>query len=108
MVKLSPQCQISQLVKKAQYYLPGILRESVTSAKYLGVDISSNLIWNEHINMSTKKSNQTLGFLRRNIKVKPEPIKFIAYQTLVGPQLEYASEVWAPYTQTHIAQLESV
>ena len=107
------KCQVIHVTKRkhpipTQYYLHGVQLESVTSAKYLGVDISNNLTWDEHINRSTKKSNQTLGFLRRNIKVKSEPIKSIAYQTLVRPQLEYASEVWAPHTQTHIAQLESV
>ena len=80
----------------SQYILHNILLESVTSAKYLGVDISNDLSWDAHYDRSTKKANQTLGFLRRNIKVKSQPLKS---KTLVRPQLEYSSEVWSPYTQ---------
>ena len=92
------KCQVIHVTKRkhpipTQYYLHGILLESVTSARYLGVDISKNLTWDDHINRSTSKANKTLGFLRRNIKVKSEPIKAIAYQTLVRPHLEYFSEV---------------
>ena len=72
------------------------------------MDISNNLTRDEHINRSTKNANLTLGLLRKNINVKSELIKSIAYQTLVRPQLEYASEIWSPYTQTQIGQVESV
>jgi hypothetical protein len=82
-----------------QYYFHGVQLESVTSAKYLGVDISENLTWDAHIDRTSKKANQTQGFLRRNIKVKSQSIKSIAYQTLVRPQLEYGSEVWSPHTK---------
>ena len=107
------KCQVIHVTRRkhpipTQYILHGVQLESVSSAKYLGVDISNDLSWDEHINRSTKKANQTLGFLRRNIKVKSEPIKNIAYQTLVRPQLEYASEVWSPHSQSHIDQIEMV
>ena len=79
------------------YYQREVLHESVSSSKYLGVDISNNLTWDERINRSTKNTNQTLGFLRRNTKVKSEPIKSIAYP----------SEIWSPHTQTRIDQFLS-
>ena len=100
------KCQI--LVTKrnnpnpTQYKLHGVHLKSVSSAKCLGVDISNNLTWDEYINRSTSNANQTLGFLRRNNKVKLEPIKSIAYQTLVRPHLEYSSEIWSPHRQTKI------
>jgi len=107
------KCQVIHATKRkhpipTQYFLHGIKIESVTSAKYLGVDIASNLSWDDHINRSTKKANQTLGFLRRNIKVKSQPVKSLAYQTLVRPQLEYGSEVWSPHNHNQIYQIESV
>jgi hypothetical protein len=55
-----------------------------------------------------KESKPTLGFLRRNIKVKSQSIKSIAYQTLVRHQLEYGSEVWSPHTKIQIGQIENV
>ena len=107
------KCQVIHVTKRkhlipTQYYLHGVHLESVSSAKYLGVDISNDLSWDAHINRSSNRANQSLGFLRRNIKVKSEPLKTIAYQTLVRPQLEYASEVWSPHTQTAIDQIEAV
>jgi len=109
----SSKCQVIHVTKRkhrfpTHYTLPGVQLESVSSAKYLGVDISNDLSWDNHINRSTRKANQTLGFLSRNLKVKSEPIKSVAYQTLVWPQLEYASEVWSPNTQTYIDQIEMV
>ena len=82
--------------------------KSVPSAKYLGVTISEDLKWSEHINNITKKANQTLGFLKRNIRVHNKDLKSTAYKTLVRPQLEYASTVWSPHTDLDINKLESV
>ena len=61
-----------------------------------------------HIDSVSKKANQTLGFLKRNIKVPNKDFKSIAYTTLVRPQLEFASTVWSPHTATDIAKLNAV
>ena len=60
------------------------------------------------LHLVSKKANQTLGFLKRNIKVHNKNLKSIAYTTFVRPQLEYASTVWSPHTATNIAKLEAV
>ena len=52
--------------------------------------------------------SQTLGFLKRNIRVHNKDLKSTAYKTLVRPQLEYASTVWSPQTDLDINKLESV
>ena len=61
-----------------------------------------------HADSFSKKANQTLGFLERNIKVHNKDLKSTAYTTLVQPQLEYASSVWSPHTATDITKLEAV
>ena len=55
---------------KTDYVLHGQVLESVPCARYLGVDISSGLTWNSHIDRVTANANQTLGFIRRNIKLR--------------------------------------
>ena len=55
-----------------------------------------------HVNNISKKANQTLEFLKQNIKVHKQDLKSTAYKTLVRPQLEYASTVWSPHTATDI------
>lgn len=47
-----------------QYTLNGLPISKVDSAKYLGVTISSNLSWNEHVDNICKHANSTLGLLR--------------------------------------------
>ena len=48
--------------------LHGQILEVVTSAKNLGVDNSSGLSWNSHIDRITGNANRTLGYIRRNLK----------------------------------------
>ena len=69
------------------------------SAKYLGLTITSDLQWNQHINNITNKANSILGLLRRNLRIPSQTIKTHAYQSLVRPHLEYTSTVWDPHTQ---------
>ena len=61
-----------------------------------------------HIDNTTKKANQTLGFLKRNIRVHNKDLKSVAYKTLVRPQLEYASTVWYPHHDKDINKVEAV
>ena len=107
------KCQVIHVTRRktplqTKYHLHGCVLESVPSAKYLGVTISEDLKWSEHINNITKKANQTLGFLIRNIRVHNKDLKSTAYKTLVRPQLEYASTVLSPHTDIDINKLESV
>ena len=72
----------------------------------LGVDISSNLSWNTHVDRITANANRPLGFIKRNIKTKSPQIREIPYQSLVRPQLEYASAVWDPHTKDKTHKVE--
>ena len=91
-----------------QYTLHNCILESVSLAKYIGVDFSSDLSWDTQINRISKKANNTLGFCRRNIKIHSESLKSSAYTVLVRSQLEYCSTVWCPFTNSNIPKLEAV
>ena len=45
---------------------------------------------------TTSKANQTLGFLKRNLRINSSTVKEKAYKSLVRPKLEYCSTVWDP------------
>ena len=104
------KCQVvhvsgSKRPVKRGYVLHGQVLESVRCAKYLGVDTSGSLSWNSHIERIASTANRTLGFVRRNIKTKMSMIREKAYNTLVRPQLEYASAVWDPHNKGRISQI---
>ena len=68
---------------QTKYNLYGCVLVSVPSAKYLGVTISEDLKWTDHINDISKKANQTLGFLKRNIRVHNRDLKSTALKTTI-------------------------
>jgi len=90
------------------YSLHETTLEKVSSVKYLGVTLTSNLTWTHHISNVVSKANQVLGIVRRNLKVAPTECKAQAYTTLIRPHLEYCSSVWDPHTQQDIQRLEAV
>ena len=109
------KCQVVQVTgsksKKpinSEYILHGQVLETVTCARYLGVDVSSTLSWNSHIDRVVNNANRTLGYIRRNIKCQNTDVRESAYNTLVRPHLEYASAVWDPHTKERISKIEMV
>ena len=82
--------------------------EAIDTTKYLGVYLSKDLRWNDHVRHITNKANKTLGFLKRNLKHCPTTTKEKAYKALDWPTVEYCSSVWDCYTAKNIAQAEMV
>ena len=83
--------------------------EQVQSAKYLGLTITDNLDWGQHISEITCKATKTFGFLRRNLALAPRHTKEVAYKSLVRPQLEYAAPIFGiPDNETQTAKVEKV
>ena len=80
----------------------------VTNNDYLGVAISSDLNWLRHVTKIYNKASRTLGLLNRTLSPCSQNVKSIAYKMLVRPKLEYASEVWNPYTMKCIQKIEQI
>ena len=76
------------------YKLHGHYLDTVDSTKYLGVHLSNDLRWKEHVKNISSKANKTLGFLKRNLRHCPSKTKETAYRTLIRPTIEYCSTVW--------------
>ena len=68
----------------------------VRSAKCLGLTITDNLEWGQHVSEIPCKANKTLG----NLALAPRYTKEVANKTLVRPQLEYVSPIWHPYNDS--------
>ena len=64
----------------------GKVLDLVTHHPYLGVELSRNLDWGQHVHNKVMKANQSLGFLRRNLSSCPKGVKGAAYKALVRAQ----------------------
>ena len=71
------------------------------SAKYLGVTITSDLQWNQHINNITNKANSILGILRRHLIIPSQTIKPHAFQSLVRPNMLLRYGTHTPIKNIH-------
>ena len=90
------------------YNILGATLKRVTNHDYLGVTISNDLNWLRHVAKISNKASRTLGLLKRTLSPCSQNVKSIAYKMLVRPQLEYASEVWSPYTMKCIKKIEQI
>lgn len=90
------------------YTLNNMPIDSVSTIKYLGVHLSSDLSWNTHIDAIVSKASRSLGFIRRNLHPANSETKLLAYKTLVRSKLEYASFIWNPHQAYLKQKLESV
>lgn len=71
--------------------------EQVYFYKYLGIHLTTNLRWNDHINHILASANRSLCFLKRNLKHAPAHLRTLAYTTLIRPKIEFASAIWDPH-----------
>ena len=72
--------------------------EYVQYAKYIGIKITENMDWGQHISEISSKAPKALCFFRRNLAFAPRSsTKEVAHKTLVRPKLEFAARIWSPY-----------
>ena len=98
----------ARVARNFQYHLKGVSLAEEQSSKYLGVDLQSNLSRKNHISRNTKKSNNMLGFLCRNLREASEEPKAQAYFTMVRSNLDHCSTIWSPYQRDQKHQIEMV
>ena len=64
--------------------------------KDLGVLMSSNYKWENHINKCIKKANSCTAWIARNIISRDKDVMLQLYTSLVRPHLEYCVQLWNP------------
>ena len=107
------KCSILRITTKKNplihnYSMQNDYLDSVKRHPHLGVELSHNLKWTEHISNITLKANKALWFIRRNLWRCPTSIKQQMYFAVVRPILEYACVVWDPHTSSDIQRVEMV
>lgn len=84
---------------KARYlpdsFIDGHKIEQVKSFKLVGVEVSENLSWNNHIESIVKKNNCKLYYLKllKRSGVSPKEL-IMFYTSIIRSAIEYAAPVW--------------
>ena len=83
------KCNIMSVTRKHnprffKYSLNGIDLTRADSIEYLGVTITKNLNWGNHIQSVCNRGNKVLGLLRRNLSFCSKEVKLAAYKGLQG------------------------
>ncbi|XP_072051878.1 uncharacterized protein [Amphiura filiformis] len=87
-------------------YMNNQVIDRVSSVKFLGIHISDNLSWNEHVNFISKKARKTIGYIHRAFNCASPTIRRLLYLALVQPILEYGSITFHPLNVTLTNRLE--
>ena len=78
------------------------------SIHVLGVTISNNITWDDHITSIAKSAAQKLGFLYRSKRYFSPQQLLTLYKSQVRPGLEYCSHVWGSAPKSTLKLLDSV
>ena len=99
---------------RKRYVLPTLLLNShyideCNTIKYLGINLTSDLMWSTHVRLVSQRARQLVGLLYRQFYqyADTNTIKHL-YLLLIRPRLEYACTVWDPFLQKDIQLLEEV
>ena len=110
----SKKCKVSRVARirsiyDRDFYLGGIKLDRVDVEKNLGILVSHNLSWNNHVNVISSKAQKMLHVLYRTCKdIDDISTKKLLYIAWVRSRFEYASVVWSPHTKRNINNLEQV
>ncbi|KAF2885699.1 hypothetical protein ILUMI_20472 [Ignelater luminosus] len=92
-----------------QYTINGNNLERIQRVRDLGVNLRSDLRWDDHIEKIVNASLKSLGFLMRSTQdLKSVTAIQLLYKSLVRSKLEFASAVWNPGQITHQNKIETV
>ena len=100
--------EIGEENPRYHFCLDGEIIPQDSKIKYLGVTIDYQLKFKDHIENIIKKGNQLLGMLRRCLNHANPKTKLVAFNTVVRPTVEYASQVWSPQVKKRITAIDCV
>ena len=86
----------------------GTTIQSATHVRDLGVTLSNDATFVEHITRTVRTANLKCGWILRVFKTRQRLPLITLWKSLVAPILDYCSQLWSPSTPGLIQSLESV
>ena len=74
----------------------------------LGVTLSSDATFTEHINRTTLSASLKCGWILRTFKTREKLPLLTLWKSLVQPVIDYCSQLWSPSTPGLIQKIEAV
>ena len=68
--------------------------DEVQNFNFLGLQVSSDITWNLHINEISKKISRIIGILKKLQLIVPKNVLLTIYNTLILPHINYCLLVW--------------
>jgi len=91
------------------YIINGDLISAQETHRDLGIIMSSDLSWREHMKNILSRAYKTLNLIQRLFSTGHSPqTKKILYLSLVRSQLKYCSQIWRPHLLKDIIILEKI
>ena len=83
--------------------------QQMTSVRYLGIQINSDLSWSPHVTNLCAKTRRLVGLLyRRFYKHASTTTLLQLYKSFIRPHLEFGAIVWDPHLLKDVDSLEKV
>ncbi|XP_076043755.1 uncharacterized protein LOC143026859 [Oratosquilla oratoria] len=79
-----------------------------TSVRDLGLILSDDATFDQHIEKTVSKCRQRMGYILRTFHTREPETLLTLWKALVIPIIDHCSQLWAPYKQGHIMQLEAL
>ena len=101
---VSPQCNTSNVYVSAD----SNLIDPSHTVKDLGVLMSNDCMFDDHICQVTKKCSQLCGWILRTFENRSELLMLTLFKSIVLSRIDYASQLWSPYKKSYICVLEKI
>ena len=76
--------------------------------KDLGVYISNNCLFTEHIKIYVKATQMIAAWTLRTFLCREKVVLKVLLKILIVPKIEYASIIWCPFDKGHIDMIEGI
>ena len=97
------------LASKRVYTAPNNIHiKNKETIKDLGVYISSNCTYTEHIKIYVKETQKIAAWTLRTFLTREKRVLKVLLKQLIVPKIEYASVIWCPFDNQHINMIESI
>ena len=93
---------------ETEYTLNGNPLDKSEEERDLGIQVSKDFKFSNHIGKIASKANSILGRIRRTFTYLDADNVRLLYTSLVRPHLEYGVQSWSPYYKKDIEKLEQV